>query len=121
MFDPCIAHQNPPSKKAPGLNARCFFRSPSEASLVRVGQCPRTDLSLDDQHWSETDNLRVWFSGGQGSDRADGRILESLQSDVYRGSQTTRLLVTEDRELLAQAQGRGAIGVSPLEMWAMVG
>jgi hypothetical protein len=75
----------------------------------------------DDQHWSETDNLRVWFSGGQGSDRADGRILESLQSDVYRGSQTTRLVVTEDRELLAQAQGRGAIGVSPLEMWAMVG
>lgn len=77
--------------------------------------------SPDDQHWSETDNLRVWFSGGQGSDRADGRILESLQSEVYRGSQTTRLLVTEDRDLLAQAQGRGAIGVSPLEMWAMVG
>lgn len=75
----------------------------------------------DDQHWSETDNLRVWFSGGQGSDRADGRILESLQSEVYRGSQTTRLLVTEDRELLVQAQGRGAIGVSPLELWAMVG
>jgi hypothetical protein len=75
----------------------------------------------DDQHWSETDNLRVRFSGGQGSDRADGRILESLQSEVYRGSQTTCLLVTEDRELLTQAQGRGAIGVSPLEMWAMVG
>ena len=77
--------------------------------------------SPDDQHWSETDNLRVWFSGGKGSDRADDRILESLQSDVYRGSQTTRLLVTEDRELLVEAQGRGAIGVSPLEMWAMVG
>ncbi len=75
----------------------------------------------DDQHWSETDNLRVWFSGGKGSDRADGRILESLQSEVYRGTQTTRLVVTEDRDLLAQAQGRGAIGVSPLEMWAMVG
>lgn len=75
----------------------------------------------DDQHWSETDNLRVWFSGGKGSDRADGRILESLQSEVYRGTQTTRLVVTEDRDLLAQAQARGAIGVSPLEMWAMVG
>ncbi|MFO0106850.1 MAG: hypothetical protein ACK52H_06205 [Burkholderiales bacterium] len=75
----------------------------------------------DDQHWSETDNLRVWFSGGKGSDRADGRILESLQSEVYRGTQTTCLVVTEDRELLAQAQGRGAIGVSPLEMWSMVG
>lgn len=77
--------------------------------------------SPDDQHWSETDNLRVWFSGGQGSDRADGRILESLQSEVYRSTQTTRLVVTEDRDLLAQAQARGAIGVSPLEMWAMVG
>ncbi|PUE55691.1 NYN domain-containing protein [Limnohabitans parvus] len=77
--------------------------------------------SPDDQHWSETDNLRVWFSGGKGSDRADGRILESLQSEVYRGTQTTRLVVTEDRDLLAQAQARGAIGVSPLEMWAMVG
>eukprot|EP01032_Pedospumella_encystans_P013908 gene13908-15993_t len=75
----------------------------------------------DEQHWSETDNLRVWFSGGQGADRADGRILESLQSEMYRGTQTTRLVVTEDRELLAQAQARGAIGVSPLEMWAMVG
>jgi hypothetical protein len=75
----------------------------------------------DDQHWSETDNLRVWFSGGKGSDRADGRILESLQSEVYRGTQTTRLVVTEDRDLLAQAHARGAIGVSPLEMWAMVG
>jgi hypothetical protein len=77
--------------------------------------------SPDDQHWSETDNLRVWFSGGQGSDRADGRILESLQSEVYRGTQNTRMVVTEDRDLLAKAQGRGAIGVSPLEMWAMVG
>jgi hypothetical protein len=76
--------------------------------------------SPDDQHWSETDNLRVWFSGGKGSDRADSRILEGLQSEVYRGTQTTRLVVTEDRDLLAQAQARGAIGVSPLEMWAMV-
>lgn len=75
----------------------------------------------DDQHWSETGNLRVWFSGGKGSDRADGRILESLQSEVYRGSQSQLLLVTEDRELLQQAQALGAVGVSPLEMWSMVG
>jgi hypothetical protein len=77
--------------------------------------------SPDDQHWSETDNLRVWFSGGLGSDRADGRILESLQSEVYRGTKTTRLVVTEDRDLLVKAHARGAIGLSPLEMWAMVG
>jgi hypothetical protein len=40
---------------------------------------------------------------------------------VYRGTSSTRLVVTEDRELLTQAQGKGAIGMSPLEMWAMVG
>jgi hypothetical protein len=74
----------------------------------------------DDQHWSETENLRVWFSGGKGTDRADRRILESLQAEVYRGSQSTRMIVTEDRDLLQKAQECGAIGVSPLEMWAMV-
>jgi len=74
----------------------------------------------DDQHWSETDNLRVWFSGGKGTDRADGRILESLQAEVYRGTQSTRMIVTEDRDLLLKAQARAAIGVSPLEMWAML-
>lgn len=75
----------------------------------------------DDQHWSETDNLRVWFSGGKGTDRADGRMLESLQAELYRGTETTRMIVTEDRDLLRRAQERGAIGVSPLEMWSMVG
>jgi len=74
----------------------------------------------DDQHWSETENLRVWFSGGKGTDRADRRILESLQAEVYRGSQSKRMIVTEDRDLLQKAQECGAIGVSPLEMWAMV-
>ncbi len=112
-------------KPGPGPNAQArallIERVKTLAALHPLLQADIWFDGPDDQHWSETDNLRVWFSGGQGSDRADGRILESLQSEVYRGSQTTRLLVTEDRELLAQAQGRGAIGVSPLEMWAMVG
>ena len=74
----------------------------------------------DDQHWSETDTLRVWFSGGQGSDRADGRILESLQAQRYQGQPVACFVVTEDRDLLIQSQALKAMGVSPLEMWAMV-
>lgn len=78
----------------------------------------------DDQHWSETESLRVWFSGGHGSDRADGRILESLQAQRYQGlrqaEDMTCFVVTEDRDLRLQCQALKALVVSPLEMWAMV-
>ena len=142
----CLLHARPCRLLIDGHNLLPKLKPLIGASYFKAGQGPTaqaralliervkalTDLhpllqadiwfdSPDDQHWSETDNLRVWFSGGQGSDRADGRILESLQSEVYRGTQTTRLVVTEDRDLLVKAQTRGAIGVSPLEMWAMVG
>jgi hypothetical protein len=141
----CLLHARPCRLLIDGHNLLPKLKPLIGASYFKAGQGPTaqarallikrvktlTDLhplleadiwfdSPDDQHWSETDNLRVWFSGGKGSDRADGRILESLQSELYRGTQTTRLIVTEDRELLAQALARGAIGVSPLEMWTMV-
>ena len=79
----------------------------------------------DDQHWSETATLRVWFSGGQGSDRADGRILESLQAQRHQGQRfqgedTACFVVTEDRDLRLKCQALKAMVVSPLEMWAMV-
>lgn len=141
----CLLHARPCRLLIDGHNLLPKLKPLIGASYFKAGQGPTaearalliqrvktlTDLhpllqadiwfdSPDDQHWSETDNLRVWFSGGQGSDRADGRILECLQSEVYRGTQTTRLVVTEDRDLLAQAQARGAIGVSPLEIWALL-
>lgn len=141
----CLLHARPCRLLIDGHNLLPKLKPLIGASFFKAGQGPTaqartlliervkalTDLhpllqadiwfdSPDTQDWSETDNLRVWFSGGQGSDRADGRILESLQSEVYRGTHTTRLVVTEDRDLLAQAQARGAIGVSPLEMWAML-
>ncbi|WP_089962676.1 hypothetical protein [Limnohabitans sp. 2KL-3] len=79
----------------------------------------------DDQHWSETESLRVWFSGGQGSDRADGRILEALQAQLhlgqrFQGQDVACFVVTEDRDLRLKSQALKAMVVSPLEMWAMV-
>jgi hypothetical protein len=141
----CLLHARPCRLMIDGHNLLPKLKPLIGASYFKVGQGPTAQAralliervktltalhplleadiwfdSPDDQHWSETNNLRVWFSGGKGSDRADGRILESLQSEVYRGTQTTRLVVTEDRDLLLKAQELGAIGVSPLEMWAMV-
>lgn len=79
----------------------------------------------DDPHWSETESLRVWFSGGQGSDRADGRILEVLQAQRYpcqdgRRAEVLCFVVTEDRDLRLKSQALKALVFSPLELWAMV-
>ncbi|WP_396434795.1 hypothetical protein [Limnohabitans sp.] len=79
----------------------------------------------DDQHWSETESLRVCFSGGQGSDRADGRILELLQAQRYQDQGELRaaalcFVATEDRDLRLQSQALKALVVSPLELWAML-
>jgi hypothetical protein len=108
--------------QAPNAKARALLIDRAR-SLTELHPLLHADIWFDgpdDCHWSETDNLRVLFSGGKGADRADGRILESLQAEVYRGTQSTSMIVTEDRDLLQKAKERGAIGVSPLEMWAML-
>jgi hypothetical protein len=74
----------------------------------------------DDQHWTETSNLRVWFSGGKGSDRADGRILENLQAQSYMANSNLCFVVAEDRDLLIKSLNLGAHGLSPLEFWIRV-
>ena len=72
------------------------------------------------EDWTETENLRVWFSGGKGSDRADKKILEGLQSLDFLNKNEFRFLVTEDRDLLHKARALKVIGVSPIEMWSML-
>jgi len=74
----------------------------------------------DDQHWSESDNLRVWFSGGQGTDRADNEILKALSAVTYTNTNTRRVIVSEDADLLVQAAEQGAEGVTPLEFFGVL-
>lgn len=73
-----------------------------------------------EEDWTETENLRVWFSGGKGSDRADKKILEGLESLDFLNKNEFRFLVTEDRDLLHKAKALKAVGVSPIEMWSML-
>lgn len=72
------------------------------------------------EDWTETANLRVWFSGGKGSDRADKKILEGLQSLDFQNKNEFRFLVTEDRDLLHKVKALKAVGISPIEMWIML-
>ena len=73
-----------------------------------------------EEDWTETENFRVWFSGGKGSDRADKKILEGLESLDFLNKNEFRFLVTEDRDLLHKAKALKAVGVSPIEMWSML-
>lgn len=71
----------------------------------------------DDTQWRETDRLKVLFSGGQGENRADARILESLHGLTYRGVSAEYIVVSDDRDILKKSENSNAVGMSPVEFW----
>ena len=73
-----------------------------------------------EEDWSESENLRIWFSGGKGLNRADNKILDTLQSYQLQDKQSICILVTDDQDLLIKGQKLGAINSSNLEMWILL-
>ena len=71
----------------------------------------------EDTLWRETDRFKVHFSGGQGANRADARILESLQGLTYRGSRSEYIVVSDDRDIVKKSEAANAVGMSTLEFW----
>ncbi|GAB3355346.1 MULTISPECIES: hypothetical protein [Giesbergeria] len=61
-------------------------------------------------------NMRVHFSGGQGSDRADARLLAYLHHLQVATPAHLRLLVTQDQAQAAQAEDTGAWILAPAEL-----
>jgi len=61
-------------------------------------------------------NVRVHFSGGQGSDRADARILAHLHHLQIADPAKPRLLVTQDQAQATQAQDTGAWVLTPARL-----
>jgi len=86
----------------PLIQADIWFDSPSE------------------QDWTESENLRVRYSGGVGADRADKKILETLETSMYRNSEELYFLVTEDNELIKKGSNLNAFQLSPIEFWTML-
>ena len=77
------------------------------------------DLWFDGPVLSESTraaNLRVHFSGGQGSDRADARILAHLHHLQVAVPAQLRLLVTQDQAQATQAEHAGAWVLAPAEL-----
>ena len=71
----------------------------------------------EDTDWRENENLRVLFSGGTGDNRADSRIIESLNSLAYRRIEGEIFVVSDDGGVLNKSKEFKGIGVSPVEFW----
>jgi hypothetical protein len=71
----------------------------------------------EDTLWRETDRFKVHFSGGQGANRADARIIESLQGLAYQGARAEYIVVSDDRDIVKKSEAANAVGMSTLEFW----
>lgn len=145
LIEYCLCHAKPLRLVIDGHNMIPKIKSFIGGQYFKEGQGPSSEgrklliervRSLTDRHplieadiwfdgpvqedWTETENLRIWFSGGEGSNRADKRILEGLQALEFSNKNEFRFLVTEDSDLLHKAKALKAIGVSPIEMWFMI-
>jgi hypothetical protein len=70
-----------------------------------------------DTNWTATDGLKVLFSGGTGENRADARIVESLNSLIFRSVKGSIIVVSDDNAILKESMKLKGIGISPLEFW----
>jgi predicted RNA-binding protein with PIN domain len=67
-----------------------------------------------------TSNLRVRFSGGSGSDRADRQIAGYLQHLNASSAEQLRVVVSADSEVRHQGEMAGAVVVMPLELGIII-
>jgi len=70
-----------------------------------------------DTNWTAIDGLKVLFSGGTGENRADARIIESLNSLIFRGVKGSIIVVSDDNAIRNESKKLKGIGISPLEFW----
>lgn len=108
--------------KGPNAEARNLLIKQMKL-LTSIHPLIQADIWFDspkENEWTEGENLRVWFSGGTGADRADKKILENLQSFAYRNSEELIFLATEDNDLITKGRNLNAIQISPMELWAIV-
>ncbi len=116
---PFIASEYFDTINGPNAKARAYLIE-KLSNLVDLHPNINCELWFDgpiDTYWQETEGLKVLFSGGQGSNRADARILESLYGLSYRGLKADYIVVTDDRDILKKSQETNAAGMSPIEFW----
>jgi len=110
------------SAGVPNKSGRTFLIS----LLDRLSQAhPLLDIDIwfdgpDEESWTVSKSLRVWFSGGTGQNRADEKILESLKALEYQGSDAMTMVISDDGDLQIKAKKLKAVGLSNLEAWSIL-
>ena len=117
LFRPFFENGNPGGRARDALEQRL-------AALAR--RHPRLDIQLwfDGGTVSErtvSDNLRVRFSGGSGSNRADRQILAFLHHLGTASPELTRAVVTADQDEARAAERRHAMVMAPEELALWLG
>lgn len=117
LFRPFFENGNPGGRARDALEQRL-------AALAR--RHPRLDIQLwfDGGTVSErtvSDNLRVRFSGGSGSNRADRQILAFLHHLGAASPELTRAVVTADQDEARAAERSHAMVMAPEELALWLG
>ena len=117
LFKPFFENGNPSGRAREALEQRL-------AALAR--RHPRLDIQLwfDGGTVSErtvSDNLRVRFSGGNGSNRADRQILAFLHHLGVASPDLARAVVTADQDEARAAELSGAMVMAPEELALWLG
>lgn len=117
LFRPFFENGNPGGRARDALEQRL-------AALAR--RHPRLDIQLwfDGGTVSErtvSDNLRVRFSGGSGSNRADRQILAFLHHLGTASPELTRAVVTADQDEARAAERSHAMVMAPEELALWLG
>ena len=117
LFRPFFENGNPGGRARDALEQRL-------AALAR--RHPRLDIQLwfDGGTVSErtvSDNLRVRFSGGSGSNRADRQILAFLHHLSTASPDLARAVVTADQDEARAAERTGALVMAPEELAIWLG
>ncbi len=112
LFRPFFENGNPGGRAREALEQRL-------AALAK--RHPRLDIQLwfDGGTVSERtvlDNMRVRFSGGSGSNRADGQVLAFLHHLHTASPDLARAVVTADQDEARAAERSGAMVMAPEEL-----
>jgi hypothetical protein len=73
--------------------------------------------SSEEDDWVETERLKVCFSGGVGANRADARIVQSIENLKHTHMNQRIFVVSDDGQLRNKALARNAVAMCPVELW----
>ena len=76
--------------------------------------------SSDESDISISNNLRVLFSGGQGANRVDKKIIQAINADSLINKKIKLIVVSADNEIKKESKMHKKISMHPLELMQII-